>query len=274
LTGLASAVWLAATPASAQQSSCTREALHAAAQSYVAAQTAGDPARMNLTDQPRYVEELSGASLSEGILTKAQKIDHHLTIVDPQTCQTFTEVAITDPAHPYVLGTRLKLEADRISEIETFVTDQDDWLFDAENTARYAAAEDWGVMPEAKRSDRTTLIAAANAYLDLFNDPDVEVPWGTPCARLEGGIYTAKGRPDDSCNVGVPAGVEITDRRFIVDEELNAVVALVVFGKNKVPDSHLFRLENGKLRYIHTITVCRSFNCGYPLPAQLRERRQ
>ena len=51
------------------------------------------------------------------------------------------------------------------------------------------------MIPEADRDSRETLIKAADAYLNLFNDKSVVVPWGTPCVRLEGGLYTGKGAP-------------------------------------------------------------------------------
>ena len=86
------------------------------------------------------------------------------------------------------------------------------------------------------------------------------VPWGFPCARTEGGAYTGKGKPTDSCEVGVPSGVNIANRRFVVDEVIGSVVAFCTFGAggpnggSGSPDTHLFRVENGKLRYVHTLT--------------------
>jgi hypothetical protein len=73
-------------------------------------------------------------------------------------------------------------------------------------------------------------------------------------------MHTGKGDPSDSCDVGVPAGVNIANRRFIVDETIGAVVVFCTFGAggpgggSGAPDTHLFRVENGKLRYVHTLT--------------------
>ena len=80
------------------------------------------------------------------------------------------------------------------------MTEAGDWLFNAANTLKYANQEDglWGEIAVAKRDTRKTIQAAADAYLDIFNDKSVKVPWGTPCARLEGGSYTGKGQPTDS----------------------------------------------------------------------------
>jgi hypothetical protein len=52
----------------------------------------------------------------------------------------------------------------------------------------------------------------------------------------------------------VPSGVNIVARRFVVDETTGAVVAFCTFGVGGLPDTHLFRVENGKLRYVHTLT--------------------
>jgi hypothetical protein len=73
-------------------------------------------------------------------------------------------------------------------------------------------------------------------------------------------MHTGKGGPDDSCQVGVPSGVNIANRHFVVDETIGAVVAFCTFGAGNAtggsgaPDTHLFRVENGKLRFVHTLT--------------------
>jgi len=260
---------LAAAPASAQ-GACTRAELQAATDSYVAAQTSGDPQRIQVASPVRYTEQMVPADLQRGFLKKAEKIDFHRSLLDPGTCQSFTEAVVTNPAHPHVLGTRLKVADGKVSEIETLLSDKDDWLFNPGNTMKYSQAENWSVIPPADRSSRATIIAAADAYLDYFNDKSVKVPWGSPCARLEGGIYTTRNAPgvvtpQDSCDVGVPSNTPLINRRYLVDEELGTVVVLLDFGKNQQPDSHMFRVENGKIRYVHTITVCKTPNCGFPV---------
>ncbi|MDB5716900.1 MAG: hypothetical protein JWM38_327 [Sphingomonas bacterium] len=268
---LACGLFFAAAPAFAQ-AGCTRAELQTLADKYIAAQTSGDVGKLPLGLWVQYSEQMDpSASMGSGMLSAPQKIDFHRSLLDTQSCSTFTEVVIADPAHPYVLGTRLQIRGGSVNEIETLVTDRDDWLFNAANTLKYSRAEKWTEIPAAERDSRETLLAAANAYLDLFNDKNVAVPWGTPCARLEGGLYTAKGAPgvaspEDSCNVGVPAGQKLINRRYVVDEALGAVAVLLNFGNNQLPDAHIFRVEKGKLRYIHTITVCKTFNCGFKAP--------
>ncbi len=200
-------------------------------------------------------------------------IDLHRSVLDVESCQTFTEIIHASSDHPYVLGTRLKVTDGKISEVEALVTDQDDWLFNGENYLKYSSQEKWDILPPAQRSDRQTLIKAANAYFDIFADPSApnRVPWGIPCARLEGGAYTnPQNDPEASCTGGPPleGSVQITNRRFIIDLDMGTVVGLVDFGaENGWPDSHMFRLENGKVRYVHTLTVCPD-GCEFPLPKE------
>jgi hypothetical protein len=246
---------LLAPVASFAQVACTRDGLQAATDLYIAAQSKGDPSGMPLANGLGYIENMQVVDIKSGVIQKPLKIDFHRTLIDPATCQTFTEVIVTDKSHPYVLGTRLRVNHDKIVEIESMVTQQGDWLFNADNYMKWSPNENWGVIPAGERDSRDTLVAAANAYLDAFLEKKIDlVPWGYPCERTEGGLRTGKGASDDSCSVGVPAGVNIVARRFIVDEAMGAVVAFCNFGVGGIPDSHLFRVEKGKLRFVHTLT--------------------
>ncbi len=246
---------LLAPAASFAQVSCTREGLQAATDLYIEAQTKGDPSGMPLATGLAYIENMQVVDIKSGVIQKPLKIDFHRTLIDTATCQAFTEVIVTDKTHPYVIGTRLRINHDKIVEIESQVTQQGDWLFNADNYYKWSPGEDWGGIPPGQRDSRDTLVAAANAYLDAFLEKKLDlVPWGYPCNRTEGGIRTGKGVPQDSCDVGVPAGVNIVARRFVVDETTGAVVAFCTFGVGGLPDTHLFRVEKGKLRYVHTLT--------------------
>jgi hypothetical protein len=164
---------------------------------------------------------------------------------------------------------------DKIAEVEILWTTTGYWLFDADAYLKYSSSENWDPIPAGERDTRGTLVAAANAYLDAFLEGKIDqVPWGFPCVRVEGGMYTGKDSPADSCEVGVPAGVNIANRRFVVDEVNGMVVVYCTFGPGSpdggsgAPDTHLFRVENGKLRYVHTLThlLQASFQGNAPTP--------
>jgi hypothetical protein len=256
-----SAASLAPAFGSAQEVSCVRGGLQRAVNLYIEAQTKGDPSALPLANGVGYVENMTPTDIKAGLINTALKVDHHRSLFDESTCQTFTEVIVTNPEKPYVLGTRMRVNHDKIAEIEIVWTTTGYWLFNADNYLKYSSTEDWGPVPAEQRDSRATLVGAANAYLDAFLEGKIDqVPWGFPCVRVEGGMYTGKGTPDDSCEVGVPAGVNIANRRFVVDEVIGSVVVYCTFGAggpnggSGAPDTHLFRVENGKLRYVHTLT--------------------
>jgi hypothetical protein len=254
---------------------CTRPGLQQMVDRYLEALKMGTPAALPLLAAARYVENRKEIPFGQGIWQMPLPIDFTRSLLDVETCQTFTEIISATSSHPYVIGTRLQVTDDKIAEVETLVTDKDDWLFNAANYLKYSTREKWEILSPAQRSDRQTLIKAANAYFDVFTTPDSSpnVPWGMPCERLEGGAYTnPKGEPNPSCTGGPPlkgSGVQITNRRFIVDLDMGTVVGLMNFGgEDGLPDSHIFRLENGKIRYVHTLTVCTKPYCGFPPPKE------
>ena len=241
--------------------SCTRGGLKRAVNLYITAQTKGDISGLPLAKGVSYMENIKPADIKKGIINTPMNIDHHRSLFDTDSCQTFTEVIVTNKEKPYVLGTSMRVNHDKIAEMDILWTTKGYWLFNADNYLKYSSAEDWGPVPEEKRSSRGALVAAANAYLDAFLEGKIDlVPWGFPCVRTEGGAYTGKGSPDDSCEVGVPSGVNIVNRRFIVDDITGSVQVFCNFGAGTpeggsgAADSHLFRVENGKLRYVHTLT--------------------
>ena len=261
LKGIAAIGVLLAPAIVSAQVSCVRGGLQNAVDLYIEAQTSGDTSGLPLPPGLGYYENMELIPIDDGIINKPLDIRHHFSLFDEDSCQTFTEVIVTDEDEPYVLGTRLRVNHDKIAEIEIIWTTTGYWLFDADVYLRQSSMEDWGPIPAANRDSRGTLVSAANAYLDAFLEGKIDlVPWGFPCERVEGGAFTGRGSANDSCEVGVPAGVNIANRRFVVDEVIGSVVVYCTFGAGTpgggsgAPDTHLFRVENGKLRYVHTLT--------------------
>ena len=242
------------------ETACTRPMLEAATESYIAAQTAGDLSKMPLADDVKYRENMIPTTKEKGLWNTALPIALHRSIHDVPRCKTFTEVIVTEGGHPYVVGTRLEVDGGKVTQIDSLVTDEDDWLFNAEDYLKYSRAEDWAVLPVDDRVGRQELVDAANRYFDfVFLDEGIRPPWGAPCARLEGGAYTnADGSDKDTCRIPAPLGeLFIVNRTFVVDEELGAVNVFCRFGDSAkgMPDSHTFRLVNGRYRWVHTLSV-------------------
>lgn len=240
---------------------CDREMLTAATESYIAAQEAGDLSKMALAYKVKFMEDMSEIEKDKGLWNTPLPIAFHRSIYDTGRCKTFTEVIVTEGGHKYVIGTRLKVDKGKVKEIDSLVTDKDDWLFNADDYLKYSMAEDWSILAPDDRPGRQELIDAGNQYFDfIFMDKNIRLPFGgVPCARLEGGAYTnPKNEEKDTCWVPNPLGeLPITNRTFVVDEKMGTVNVFCRFGNSRdgMPDSHLFRLENGKYKLIHTLSV-------------------
>jgi hypothetical protein len=241
------------------QAECPRSMLQAATESYIQAQKTGDLSKMSLAPKAKFLENMSEITKEKGLWNTALPIALHRSIYDVARCKTFTEVIVTEGGHPYVLGTRLTVKDGKISEIDSLVTDKGDWLFNAEDYLKYSSAEDWPILPVDNRVSRQDLIDAGNQYFDfVFFDKFIRPPWGTPCARLEGGAYTnTKNDDKDNCQIPGPLGeLFIVNRTYVVDEEMGSVNVFCRFGNSTgMPDSHTFRLVNGRYRWIHTLSV-------------------
>ncbi|KAF5335718.1 hypothetical protein D9611_009625 [Ephemerocybe angulata] len=250
---------------------CSYSQLQQLSANYVASRSTG---QISTLSNAVYNENFKPATLQSSILSQPLRIDNNRSLHDTTACATYTELISTNPSHPYVIGTQIRYTPDTLqaTQIDTLITDAGDWLFNATGTLYWAQRENWSTIPEAKRDSRAVIKAGADAYLDLFTNKSTVVPWGTPCARLEGGSYTGKGEPSDSCNLGVPSRVVyMTNRQYVIDETVGAVDVFLNFGGCATgrPDSHEYRLEGGRLRFIHTITVMNPTCPGLPSEACL-----
>ena len=247
---------------------CDKATLSEAADAYIAAQTAGslDPIQKLLASNWTYQENNKVITAQAGVIRKALKIDHRRTNYDLVQCATYSEVIAA--SGPYVIGTQIRHGADKkIISIDTIASTTGSWLFNATKTLEYVKQESWPPIPEAKWDSRAAIQAAGDAYMDMWSSATADklVPWGTPCVRLEGSAYTGKGSPDDSCKPGIPSNhnqAPNTHRRYVIDQEMGSVSIFCVWEHMmNAADSHEFRLENGKLRFVHTMTECGGKTC-------------
>ncbi|GAA0559637.1 hypothetical protein [Rhizomicrobium electricum] len=266
------ALLFAATPALAQMNgapspyaplpdapSCTRAELKAATDAYVKAQTRGDISALPLDAKFHYLENMATVDPKAGLWHTALPVAHAMSFHDDKRCKTFTELVVTQGGHPYVIGTRLYLHAGKIIRVDSLITDKGDWLFNANAYLKYNQREDWSELYKYQKTPAAEMIRGANAYLDAFSDKFGDIPWGTPCARLEGGAYTnIKNDPHASCEVGLPPGIiYIVNRDVLIDSETGVINVYCRFGDSKsgMPDSHTFRFIDGKIRGVHTLSV-------------------
>ncbi|KAI1384077.1 uncharacterized protein F4822DRAFT_418557 [Hypoxylon trugodes] len=159
---------------------------------------------------------------------------------------------------PYVISTQIRHEdndTSSISLIDTIAATTGALFFNAPRTLEYIQKEDWGTLDEGQRVGRDELKRVGDAYLDMWTDAKAadSIPWGTDCERVEGSQLT---RP---CGATLPHGGSQKpngNRRYVIDETIGSVDVLCSFDSlGNMPDSHEVRLEGGKVKYVHTVTV-------------------
>ncbi len=237
---------------------CTMAELKAATAAYVEGQKKGSLAALPLHAKAEYLQDMNDIPAAEGLWNTALPVAHAMSLHDPVRCKTFTEVVVTQGGKPYVIGTRLYLDKGKVIRVDSLVTKPGDWLFNANAYLKYTAQENWQPLMKYQGTRPAEMIRGANAYLDAFADKFTDIPWGQPCARLEGGAYTNReGKPDSSCEVGIPPGtLYIVNRDYLVDPEMGVINVFCRFGSSTGgPDSHSFRFIDGKIRAVHTISV-------------------
>ncbi len=106
----------------------------------------------------------------------------------------------------------------------------------------------------------------------MFGGPNMatatqDLPFGLPCERIEGSMYVSP------CSQGIPkapaspppataatpaSSTKVNSmRRYVIDEVLGSADVLCSFtAVGTIPDSHELRIENGKIRFVPTVTLC------------------
>jgi len=240
---------------------CTREGLLAAAASYVSAITSGKLTSLPLSasnftylENNKKADHTKAAYLSSGL-----KIDLTRSTADAVECASYTLIISASGTKPYILATQLRHPPDgntsTIALVDTIAATTGSLFFNAKKTLDYIQKQSWAVIPEGQRASREFLKKYGDGYLDMWTDKNAatSMEWGADCERVEGSQFT---KP---CGVSLPRGGSAKNngmRRYVIDESIGSVDVLCSFDSlGSLPDSHEIRVEGGKVKYVHTVTV-------------------
>ncbi len=247
----------------ARAGECTRENLKNITDKYLAALEAHNPSSVPMASNVRYTENGIEVPVGKGIWETATKVTFKRGMADLKKCGTHTQVILDekDNPKPVLYGVRLKVDENKISEIEAIVVRGAQVL---DVPAILATKDqDWeGILPPEQRSSRLAMMAVADDYFELFVKEKKrkvsDLAYSGFCDRWENGKITTRGgmnqdsvMPKYDCS---PEGfADMTEthgpRRFLVDEETGMVVAYALFN-NVWPDFHMFKINNGLVVWI------------------------
>lgn len=269
----AASIWpFSGRTAAAPEATCDRACLEQMADRYLQALVMHAPERLPLATHTRYTENGQVLDLHDGLWGTATAPGAYRNVfADPADGQVVVFTVLHENAALDLLGTRLRTQQGKVTEIETIVN-RPSAQFGSKGaeTLEQRAKPDlqWsGAVPAGGRMSRADLLKVANQYFTGMenNDGHGVYPFADDCYRLENGIRTT-GNPDLKMgNSASSAGINyaalgckaqfemgllhvvsrIRDRRFlVVDPERGVVVAFGFFDHDAQLRS--FQLSNGK----------------------------
>jgi hypothetical protein len=262
---LGGAIWflvLGSNVAAIAQSSgqaCTREGLKEITDRFFTALEAHSPSGVPLASSVKYTENGIVVAVGKGSWETAGKTTFKRGMIDTQKCGTHTQAIIEEGGKPMLYGVRLKIDKEKISEIEAIIARGKEVL--DVKAILDTKDQDWeGILPPEERSSRLAMMAAADDYFELFVQKQKRkvsvLAYAKTCDRWENGMQTTKGgtnqgvtMPAHNCSPVGFADMTHSPRRFLVDVETGVVVAYTLFN-NTWPDFHMFKMRNGQVDLI------------------------
>jgi hypothetical protein len=260
--------------ASAQD--CDRGCLENWVDRYLDAVIDNDPAALPVTRDVRFTENGQRLEIGDGLWRSMKSKGHYrlfVTDVPAQQVALLTTLAEDDrdPAGsvPALMALRLKIEGDRVSEIEQLV------IRDPGAAQRVEAMGEPNPMylelvPPSRRMSRQDMLETANKYFTGMqqNDGKGDYPFSDDCNRIENGgqstnVPTKPGetRPDPatatgyssqwSCLEQFESGLlhfvtRIRDRRFVAVDQERGIVFSFVFFDHSAGETRTFKTPNGR----------------------------
>lgn len=262
--------------ATATAQDCDRSCLEGWVDRYLDAVIDDDPSAVPMTRDVRFTENGVRLEIGDGLWRSMKSKGNYrlfVTDVPAQQVALLTTIAEDDrtPAGsvPALMALRLKIENDRISEIEQLV------MRDTGAAGRVEAMGSPNPMylatiPRSRRMSRKDMLETANKYFTGMqqNDGKGDYPFSDDCNRIENGgqstnVPTPAGetRPDPatatnysgqwSCREQFESGLlhfvtRIRDRRFVAVDEERGLVFSFVFFDHSAGDTRTFETPDGR----------------------------
>lgn len=233
------AVAATASAAHPKPDSCGQDCLIGFADKYMDALAAQDPSRVPWAPRVRYTENSVSMMIGDGIWKTVTAKSKPLYATDPATGNVAWFGLIEEHGQPAYYAMRLKVEGDRISEVETVIS-RSGYPGPFGDPAKYAHDPAFAeVVPRGERQSRKQLVEIVNGYFSTLqlNDGTVRTKFDPDCGRNENGMSTTSGTTFENaaaaqgCEAQFKLGLykyddRVRGRRFeLVDEEHGVVVA-------------------------------------------------
>lgn len=239
---------------------CTRETLKETIDAYYTALAAHDTSTLSLASNVKYTENGATVPIGDGLWKTAGTLKFKRSALDTETCNSVTESAIADGSSDIILGLRIKLEEEEISEIEAIIVrDTNDYVMVDPEGLIATASDDWETpLAEDKRQTREQLIGIMDKYINLF--PNGACNFSDDCMRTENGstlaACTGLGVGCTEPDAETPSS-DMSVRLHVIDVDAGITVGFTLFYGIVVGgpyiDFHMLKVRDGQVISVHAV---------------------
>lgn len=254
---------------------CTRAELTEALDAYFYALSIRDSSELPVTEDVKFTENGRILELGQGKLWPAAGDPKmRRDVLDTAQCAAVTMSVVPRDGRNAVLGLRIKLENDLISEIETLFVSPG-FFFSSPLVLLNQYQPEWDeILPARERSTAVALRAYADSYfnaLDTSGTRDyIPAPFAENCNRWENGVQTTFNNCEGQLRY-MPFNVlqiGMTQRRFpVMDTEKGIAVGFASF-TNIWNMMEIFLIRDARIQKIHAVMVPWTGQTGWETSAQ------
>jgi hypothetical protein len=241
-------------------SGCTRDFLKSTVDAYFKALAAHSSSTLALADNVKFTENGKVLKVgTDGLWKTAGTLKYAHSALDADGCNTASEAVVPDGSLDIPVAVRLKLQSQKITEIETIAVRPGDYQVSgasfASNTAAIIASGTsikWEELaPANQRNTREELTAWMDKYFKIF--PRGVCNTTSSCQRLENGGGSFSCSAGASCDAGPPGSGTPAIKSHIIfaDVETGIGVGFDLFMGNA--DMHMFKMYGGQVYAVHAI---------------------
>jgi hypothetical protein len=233
---------------------CTRGKLRATLDATYTALAAHDSSSLPLAATVKYTENGEVVQVGQGLWQTAGELVFARSALDTGTCSTVSESTIKEANANIILGLRLKLENDQITEIEAIIVrGTSDYFFVDTSGIERSTSDDWeALLPVDQQPTRDRLQFIVEFYFSNFPSGLCDLAPG--CMRYE------DGRSPGGCDLMVSCGAReinsrpaMPTRLTVLDTETGIAVAFTMF-MGGYTDFHMFKVgADDQIHGVHAI---------------------
>ncbi len=260
----------------AQNPGCSRECLRGLLDSYVAAMTRHDPAKLAVSPAVKFTENGKALKLGEGLWQTATAVPYRSYAFDTQSGAAALHAVVRENGVPASFTLRIKVAEGKIAEAETIVTRKGEAPFFAPEKQTSVNVLYAQMVPMAERTARKDLIATAEAYFAALETNGTAnykpAPFADDAERFENGMQTTNvpimdmpaASAAEQLEKGFFKGVTLGRRRYpVVDVDHGLVLGITIL-RMAVPGTNarhslllaeVFKVTGGKIRQIQGTIV-------------------